>query len=165
MVGNQQSYRGAIVSLSLITILSPSTLIIEMWGIGRSYLFDAVSIHSTIAGFCWAIERKIYRIFSSNQMPDTLQVVFPYIHHLTMAVSLAGILSFIISALVLTNRVDSRRGFIAVVLIVIFLLLVVGLGNSRVEDLYTYRITPIPPTQIAALALLRRFGKKYEAEV
>lgn len=152
MGGNQRSYRGVILVLFLVAILTPSTLESETFGAGESMILDAVFLQSRFGCVCWAIEWNSSRAMVS--IPDTFELLFPYINPVTLLVWIIGTLSPIISWLFLTNRISFRKGLLIVVLSTFLLVLTPGINILSVERFYTYRIRPLLVPQITSSLVL-----------
>lgn len=148
-----------VLVLFLIAILIPSTLEIEIFGIGEVMVLDAVFFHSKFGCVCWAIEWNSTSSLAPTQ--DTFELLFPYINPVTLLVLIIGFLSLIASWLVLTNRLSFRKGLLIIVLSTVLLVLTPGINILRVERAYTYQIRPLLVPQIVnSLVLLWRWRNR-----
>jgi hypothetical protein len=153
MRGNEQPHRRIVVVLILIAVLSPIICETETFGVGESVALDAVFYHSSWIGVCWAIEHN-----SSSTLiprPDTFELLFSYISPINLIVWIIGILSPIISWLVLTDRIKLRRGLFVIALCAFLLALMPSINVFRVEAFYTYVMRPLfIPQIVCSLVLL-----------
>ncbi|TET08961.1 MAG: hypothetical protein E3J86_09570 [Candidatus Thorarchaeota archaeon] len=141
-----------ILILFLIAILTPSTVESETFGAGESMVLDAVFSQSKFAGICWVIEWNSSLALAS--IPDTFELLFPYIDPTTLLVSMIGLLSPIIAWLVLTRRFSLRKGLLIIVLSTLLLVSIPDINILRVEQFYTYRIRPLLLPQIVSSLVL-----------
>ncbi len=152
MGGNEQPHRRIVIVLVLTAILSPIICETEIFGAGESIALDAVFYHSNWIGVCWAIEHN-----SSSTLiphPDTFELLLPYISPINLLVWIIGILSPIISWLVLTNRIRLRYGLLVIVLCALLLALMPSINIFRVEAFYTYILRPLFIPQIVCSIVL-----------
>jgi hypothetical protein len=136
MGGSEQSHRGLSIVLFLFTILTPSTLESETFGAGESIILDGVFIQSKFGCVCWVIEWN--NSIALAPTLDNFELLFPYINPVTLLVCIIGILSLIISWLVLTNRISFRKGLLIVLLCTFLLVLTPGINILRVERFYIH---------------------------
>jgi hypothetical protein len=159
MGGNERPYRRIALILAPVAILSPVICEGETFGRGESMALDAVFYHSKWIGVCWAIEHN-----SSSTLipqPDTFELLFPYTSPIDLLVWIIGVLSPIISWLVLTNRVKLGYGLLGIVLSAILLVLIPSINTLRVEEFYTYQMRPLLIPQIGSfLVLLWKYRDK-----
>jgi hypothetical protein len=152
MGGIGQSYRVVILVLFLIVLLTPSIVESETFGAGESMVLDAIFHHSKYVGICWAIQWNSSHTLT--QIPDTFELLFPYIDPTTFLVSVIGLLSPIMTWLVLNKRIRLRNGLLVIVLSTLFLVSVPGINSFIMEQYYTYRMQPLLITQIACSLVL-----------
>ncbi len=146
MRGIGQSYRGVILVLFLIAILTPGTLETETFGAGEVMILDGVFVQSKFGCVCWVIEWNSTRALTPTL--DTFELLFPYVNTVTILVSIIGILSPIASWLVLTNRFSFQKGLLIIVLSTLLIVLAPEINILRVERVYTYQMRPLLVPQI-----------------
>jgi len=152
MGDNEHKHRGVVLVLFLIAILSPTILESETFGAGERMTLDAVFHQTKFVGVCWAIEWNSSSTLAPR--PDTFELLLSYMNPVALLVSLIGILSPIMSWLVLTDRISFRKGLLIIILSAFLLVLTPGITILRVEEFYTYQMRPLLVIQIASSLVL-----------
>ncbi|MFW9802649.1 MAG: hypothetical protein ACFFFC_08365 [Candidatus Thorarchaeota archaeon] len=162
MVRNKR-IRTRIVSILLsISIMVPATWEAQIWGVGEHIVTDAGFSQIIFAGAFYAIEWN-----SSNAMGhvlNTFELMIPQVNPVALLVWTIGILSLLVSVLVLNNRLGSGKGFLMIFLSAALLMLAPPINTSIVEEVYTYRMRPLLVPQIVNSLVLIWYARTRSLE-